>query len=311
MGYPKLPFLFRPYFYYELPGWGKLFSALGIGGIDNLNPSWQDAPTFLTRGKSHGYVMELDLSDDVERVAYFMRRYYDLEIQRLLDVLLKPGDTFVDVGANVGQTTLHAAARVGPQGRVISVEPQPGCCAKLRRNLELNKIGHVELHNVGLSDQPGDLTLYVLGGGSIMATFAIEEGDPHVRNQISVQVLRGDDLLQGRIVGRLTIKIDVEGFELHALRGLCKTIEAHRPPIVTEVNGPFLRRSGSGTDQLFNFFKERDYRGYMIELVRRRLRWSFGLRPVEGATNLGEFQDVVWIPGGAGYFDPSPYLVLH
>ena len=78
--------------------------------------------------------MELDLSDDLDRMVYFLGRYYDLDLQLLLDELLRPGDTFINVGANVGYVVLHAASRVGPRGRVIAFEPQPGCCRKLRRN---------------------------------------------------------------------------------------------------------------------------------------------------------------------------------
>ena len=301
MAYPRLPFLFGPYFFYELPGWGKLFSALGLGGIDNENRRWRDGPTLQTRGKRHGYLMELDLSDDVDRRVYFLRRNYDLEIQLALDALLGPGDTVIDIGANVGMTTLYAASRVGSRGRVLSVEPQPTCFGKLRRLLELNGIGHVELHNVGLSNQPGVLTLHVLGGGTIMATFAIDEGgDKNVRDEISVQVFRGDDLFRGRINGRLTVKIDVEGFELHVLRGLCVTIEEHRPPIVSEVAPRLLRRAGVGVDQLLDFFHHRGYRGYKIGLVRRLLRWSLSLELLKQLTDFDGDMDVLWVPEGEG-----------
>ncbi len=310
MVHPRLPFLLRPYLSHELPGWSRLMSALHLDGIDNVNPRWKEAPKLQTRGKLHGYLMELDLSDDIERWVYFVRRFLDLDLQLLLDILLKPGDTFLDVGANVGMTTLFAASRVGLQGRVLSVEPQPSCCAKIRRNLELNQIRHVELNNVGLSDEPGLLTLHVLGGGTVMSTFAIGEGGhSNVREAISVQVFRGDDLFKDKIIGRLTIKIDVEGFELHVLRGLSATIDQHRPAVVTEVDPEFLQRAGVDADQLFDFFKERGYRGYMIELVRHHRKSSIGLRPVERASELGSHSDILWLPGGDGCLDPSPYLL--
>ena len=86
--------------------------------------------------------MELDLRDALERQTYFLCRYYDLENQLALDVLLKPGDTFIDIGANIGMTTLHGASRVGENGKVIALEPQPICCAKIKRNLEINAINH-------------------------------------------------------------------------------------------------------------------------------------------------------------------------
>ena len=79
--------------------------------------------------------MELDLSDDGERGVYFLGRYYDLENQLTLDAVLKSGDTFVDGGANIGMTTLHAAKRVGEAGRVFAFEPQPPCAEKIEKHL--------------------------------------------------------------------------------------------------------------------------------------------------------------------------------
>ena len=124
---------------------------------------WQDAPTRLMRGKEHGYKMRLHLADDMDRMTYFLGRNIDSDIQRMLDSILRPGDTFVDVGANVGRTTLHGAARVGPEGRVFSFEPQPECCERIREAIADNNIKHVTLHNVGLSDAPSDLKLKEIG----------------------------------------------------------------------------------------------------------------------------------------------------
>ena len=56
--------------------------------------------------------MRLNLADDMDRITYFLGRgYYDLAVQLLLDSILKPGDTFIDIGAvNVGMTMLSIAA---------------------------------------------------------------------------------------------------------------------------------------------------------------------------------------------------------
>ena len=51
MGYPRLPFLFRPYLMRELPGWGKLTHLLDINGIDNVIPRWRTAPKRTIRGR--------------------------------------------------------------------------------------------------------------------------------------------------------------------------------------------------------------------------------------------------------------------
>jgi len=300
MNSQRLALLFRPYIARELPGWGRLVDALGIGGIDNLNPRWRKAPTISVPGKLHGYKMELDLSDDLERSTYFVGRYYDLENQLLLDALLKPGDTFIDVGANIGMTTLHGAKRVESRGKVIAFEPQPGCCKKVRRNLEINNLRHVQLHNVGLADKDAELTLKIPVGGTIMACFCQDGHNLKAGEEIVVPVRRGDDLVSGHIVGDLVIKIDVEGYELHALRGLQKTIEIHRPPIISEVSPYYLQRAGTDEQQLFDFFHAMNYRAYEISSEKKGLfgNRDFRLRQIDRIAEHYKCEteaDVLWL----------------
>jgi FkbM family methyltransferase len=307
MDYPLLPFLFRPYLKRELPGWGKLTNLLGINGIDNLNPRWRTAPKRTIRGKVHGYLMELDLSDDGERGVYFLGRYYDLENQLTLDAVLKSGDTFIDGGANIGMTTLHAARRVGEAGRVFAFEPQPPCAEKIQKHLANNHLTQIVLHKVGLSNKAAQLTLNVPGGGSIMANFSTVAEGSIVREQYSCSLIRGDDLVRGQIVGDLMIKLDIEGFELFALRGLEETIARHRPPILTEVVPHQLRRAGADEHQLFAHLHEREYRAHAI-LRKKSRRPVLALRPIERPEDLGEIFDVLWVPRSGSHFDPTPYL---
>ncbi len=302
MSFPRLPFLFRPYLARELPGWGRLSALLGIEGVDNASDRWREAPTRTVRGSRHGYLMSLDLRDDNMRMIYFVGRHYDLNMQVAIDRVVSPGDTFVDIGANIGMTTLHAARRVGPTGRVIAFEPQPACCDYIRKAIEANGITHIELHNAGLAAAPGELTLNVIGGGTIMATFTPAAEGVRVRETIKCKVLVGDEVLAGRVVGNLVIKIDVEGFELQCLRGLTATIDTHRPAVFTEVEPDHLRRAGSSAEELFEFFHSRGYRALDVRIARRGLRWGSALTPVRTQSEM-KSTDALWIPAEKA-FDP-------
>ena len=57
--------------------------------------------------------MELELSDWAERYTFFLGRYYEMGVQRVLDAILMPGDRFVDIGANIGMIALHARSLIG------------------------------------------------------------------------------------------------------------------------------------------------------------------------------------------------------
>jgi FkbM family methyltransferase len=290
-----LQYLFRPYISRELPGWSRLLHRLSITGIDNTNPLWRDAPTRIIRGKQHGYLMELDLRDDLERITYFMGRYYDNDVQLLIDATVKPGDTFLDIGANIGMTTLYAARIVGPKGRVIAFEPQPACCDKIRKNLQINNVDHIQLHAVGLSDHDDELVLKILGGGSIMACFGNDVVD--AREELRVPVRRGDDLVRDQIVGRLVIKIDVEGFELFALKGLMESIQEYRPPIIAEVIPSNLIRAGSNAAEVFKFFHEIDYCAYQAQArtTSRFEKPTLQLRKIDCLPNK-DGGDILWLP---------------
>src|SRR5213083_889189 len=110
-----------PYVRRELPGWGPLMSRLGV--YDDAR--WTDAPVRKLRGKLDQCEHFLDLRDWSDRQFYFLGRYYELAMLLLFKTLLAAGDSFVDVGANVGMFTLMAARRVGTDGRVEAFEPNP------------------------------------------------------------------------------------------------------------------------------------------------------------------------------------------
>ena len=64
----------------------------------------------------------------------------------------KPGETFVDVGSNVGYYTLKLAKTIGRKGKIISIEPDPDSFEILRKNCELNNLETIELHNLAIGD---------------------------------------------------------------------------------------------------------------------------------------------------------------
>jgi|SRR5436190_5491798 len=242
MSYSLLARFALPYARLELPGWGRLLRAAGV--YDDRG--WDDAPQRVIRGKLHGYAMRLSLASWAERQTYFLGRYFELDTQAFLMACVRPGDTLIDVGGNIGMMTLLGARLVGPNGRVHTFEPNPREQETIRRALEENGIANVTLHGVGLSDAAAELTLSVITEHTGMATFAPVEGPDAalVSAKHVARVVRGDDELPAQLGGAVTMKVDIEGFETRALRGLEQTIRTHRPAVVTEVMGSHLRRAG-------------------------------------------------------------------
>ena len=250
------------------------------------------------RGKWHRYLMELDLGDWSERQTYFLGRYHELALQLLMDQAVRPGERVVDVGANIGMLTLHAAARVGPAGVVDAVEPNPTCCARIRAALAQNAIKHVRLHEVALSDNDGMLTLSVLQNHTGNGTLASVTDRSIVTDSVQVPVRIGDELLLHDERPIVLVKMDVEGFEIRALRGLRETLRRFRPIVTTEIIPEWLERAGGSTAELVELMRSLDYRGLGLTTMRGRLgRHSLRLLDfaAAGVPPAGIF-DVVWVP---------------
>jgi FkbM family methyltransferase len=298
MGYPRWTMLLLPWFRLELPAWGKLLS---LGKVYS-DEHWADGPVRVIRGKYHGYKMRLDLKDWAQRSTYFLGRYYDLPSQLFIRAALAEGDTLIDIGGNIGMMTLVGARCVGYRGRVITFEPNPEAAGQLRYALESNGIENVELHQIGLSDMPGELTLSVLTTHSGLGTFAPvrEEEARHVTARHVVPVLRGDDVIPDTLSGNVIVKIDVEGFECSVIRGLAGTLRKHRPAVITEIVEAHLARAGATPAEVFALMHGHGYQGYVLDIEPNFLHFGYHLmlEPVAGPIP-GREMDVVWLlPGG-------------
>jgi FkbM family methyltransferase len=284
-----------PYARFELPGWGKLLRAVGVYDHDK----WDGAPDRVIRGKLHGYNMRLSLASWSERQTYFLGRYYELDTQAFAMACVRAGDTFVDVGGNIGMMTLLGARLVGAGGAVHTFEPNPREQETIERALRENQITNVTLHKVGLSDAPAELTLNVVTEHTGMATFAdvVGEDAKLISARHVAKVMRGDDELPAKLPGAVTVKVDIEGFECRALRGLERTLSTYKPAVVTEVIGIHLKRAGASVAELFDVMGKHGYRAYDIGLRRKMFRQELALRLIDGPDESMD-TNVAWVVPG-------------
>lgn len=294
MNWPVYSTLILPYTRREWLGYGKLMKVIGVYRED----AWANAPALEIRGKLHGYRMVMDLTDLPDRMGYFLGRFYDLATQLFIIECVRPGDTFVDIGANIGMLTLLAARLVGPEGRVEAFEPNPEVYRRLSHNVQRNRLQNVSLHAVGLGDKDADLTLRVWAKNKGWGTFGTLAPDEmrQLSSEYQTRVLKGDDVLDIRPGGRVIIKIDVEGYECHVLRGLDRTLCLHDPIVITEVLESTLRRAGSTAHQLFSIMRGHGYHPFAIEAQRRFLKHHLVMRPVSDERQLPALHsNVVWL----------------
>jgi FkbM family methyltransferase len=186
----------------------------------------------------------VSLDDYVGRAAYYVGDL-DRKISALIDRYVKPGDTVLDIGANIGLLSLRMAKRVGPSGTVHAFEPNPAVAGRLEATLASNRISNVRVHKLALGAESSILRLEVpadnAGAASLKRTKA------NLFHAYDVNVVPLDDLSLSNVS---FVKIDVEGFEEEVLKGFSRTLKKSPPKTIvfeqTEPSGCFrlLRNAG-------------------------------------------------------------------
>jgi FkbM family methyltransferase len=281
--------LAKPYIYRELPGWGYVYRTL-IGGYQR-NAAWADSRPQWMRGKLHGYEIPLNLHSWTNREFFFLGRYFDVGNQFLLKAAIAPGDTVVDIGANEGMIAMMAARVVGASGKVIAFEPNPAPRNVMARAVARNQLDWIDIRPFGLSDEANVLTLTVPEVNSGEGSFGRPSYDATDVETIKCEVRVGDAELAGEMP-RL-IKIDVEGFELHVLRGLRETIRRAKPLIVVEMVARHLANAGTTPEAVFAELQEAGYRGWRMGQTGRGRTLRAALYPAEITPDL--WNDFLWI----------------
>lgn len=154
---------------------------------------------------------------------------------------IRPGDVVLDVGAFLGIYALLAARWTGPAGRVVALEPTPSSVARARRHLAWNQPegGHVTLVEAAVSDAPGRATLHQYDAQEMpyvnsLAAAADTTAAPRLRE---VPVVTIDDVCRDLQIQPSIIRMDVQGAEVHALRGARRTVAgASRLAMVVEMH---------------------------------------------------------------------------
>jgi FkbM family methyltransferase len=191
---------------------------------------------------------------------------------------LEPGDTFIDVGANIGYYTLLASSLVGPTGSVVAVEASPSIYAALQDNLHLNGVTNVRPVHVAASDASGLVDIYLadptnIGETTLLASRGFRQ-EAQIRCEPLTSILTEREVRSARV-----IKIDVEGHELPVMTGLMPILTETRSDleILMEANVDELEAQGSSVAELVERWERAGFHAYMFDN-----RYSPGLYACHG-----------------------------
>jgi FkbM family methyltransferase len=171
------------------------------------------------------------LRTDTNTAAVFLYGFSDnLRFFDYYGRFLKPGQTVIDVGANVGIHTLVMSDLVGPAGRVFSYEPSETVFRRLQKNLEINSKDNVHPRKTAAGSTVGTTGF---SDRSHETNIGKSHLDPSSDHRVSVTTL---DREHSGAESISLIKIDVEGSEMEVLRGAGDLLRDHRPVIFMEYN---------------------------------------------------------------------------
>jgi FkbM family methyltransferase len=182
---------------------------------------------------------------------------HHMVLRPLLRALVPQDGVIIDAGAHAGQFT-KLFADLAPRGHVYAFEPGSYARSLLRRVIAFHRLNRVTLVPLALSDMQGraELLMPVKKSGALgfgLSHVGHEKGAPAMpvrRESIGLITLDGFVVREG--LTRLDfIKADIEGFEVHLLRGAKETLEKFRPGLLVEISTPALARAGRVPDEIF------------------------------------------------------------
>jgi FkbM family methyltransferase len=238
----------------------------------------------------HGVELLIDPGvDKGVELSLFETGTYEKGTIQLLKDLLRPGSTFLDIGANIGLLSAIASKRVGETGKVVAVEANPKTVDILRHNLALNDCTNVEIYPLALGSENGTATLYenwdVNRGGASLLSQGDAEG-------MEVPVRRLDDLLTDEVID--VLKIDVEGFELEVLKGGLDLLKSQLPVLIIEVSEQRENEKGVTPQEIYAFVQTLgQYRFFKQKGTKER---RSKLIPILSENDLPKHDNIVCIP---------------
>lgn len=208
----------------------------------------------------NGFQLTLHLDDWIQENIYFLRAYEKSELKAVSNIL-KPGDVFLDLGANLGLYSLHASRIVGENGKVISFEPFSINFNALKEHISMNQLSNIRPENLAVGKTPGTITLYHNESEDNLGMVTASPIEDAIKEEVKVVSI--DAYLEEESLQKVNfIKIDIEGFEYPTLLGMENTLKTYAPDILIEILDD--SKAPQNENQVEDYLLGLDYKKYFI-----------------------------------------------
>ena len=210
----------------------KVLGGYGVGNLPIINDLNAKA---IKRLKNEFVIIDGNkmFLDEKDSLLLSINKIYEKNETNFVKDSVNKGDIVIDIGANIGYYTLMFAKLVGDTGKIYSFEPDPRNFLILEKNIQINGYNNVILEKKSVSSKLGKSILYVNenSAGSSM------HKPNNVVNQIDVDLITLDNYFEVNSITPDFIKIDIEGYELNALKGMKSILQSSdKTKIMIEYN---------------------------------------------------------------------------
>jgi len=287
---PQLYFLYRKFM--------RIFGGHGFGRFYPVRAA-DRAINWILRprvAEVMGHKMFLDPSDSLHLSV--TSAYEPLETS-LIDQLIRPGDTVLDIGANIGYYTLLFAKLVGERGRVFAFEPEPENFKLLKKNVALSGYHNVVLIPKAASNTTGTARLYLSD---------VNKGDHRLSNSgerresIAISTVQLDDELGNYDRPVRLIKMDIQGHEAAALQGMLQLLSRNQSiSILSEFWPVGLSHSGADPQKHLAWFADHGFTLYNLNESENAIEPADTARLIGPQSHREEYYTNVLATRGTGF----------
>lgn len=210
-----------------------------------------------------GIRFQLDIEDWIPSCLYFSGEYEAGEID-FMQNSLSEGDVLIDIGANIGLYTLYGAKAVGKSGSVFAFEPFSLNYDNLIKNISINHFSNIIVEKKAVSDNSTPINIYYDKNekNSGMASSYLTE----YSHEEQVESITLDQYLEDKSLNKINfIKIDIEGGEFRALRGMQKTLKKYNPVLQVEVLDEMLKKQNIQWQDVLDLLEPLGYQMYYFD----------------------------------------------
>jgi len=208
---------------------------------------------------------KIKLPDTIQSYIYIFG-IWEPVITNYFKKAIKPGDTVIDIGANIGYYSLLSSKLVGSKGKVFSIEASPSIYTELLNNIKLNKQTNINTYNAAVYNKQENLVLYKADKENIGASSLFERNKYKYTEESTISANTLDKIIPPKsIKNARLIKVDIEGAEWFLVDGIKELIKETNADWLIEISPTDIKSTGGSVIEIKSIFFKSGYKAYIID----------------------------------------------